>query len=117
MDVETPQMHYTREGSLLLTLEEISRLASQDGAPAATLGNIVRLIQERFRTDVCSVYLLEPDRAHLVLAATVGLAPGSVGRVRMRLTEGLAGLVAQELRPVVEADATRHPRSKYFPEA
>ena len=90
MDTQIPETAYSREGSLLLTLEEISRLASQDGAPAATLGNIVRLIQDRFQTDVCSVYLLEPDRTRLVLAATVGLSPGSVGRVRMRLTEGLA---------------------------
>ena len=35
--------------------------------------NVVALIAKRFRTDVCSAYLLEPDRANLVLAATVGL--------------------------------------------
>lgn len=117
MSRELLQAQPSQEGSLLLTLEEISRLVAQDGAPSATLANIVRLIQQRFRTDVCSVYLLEPDRANLVLAATVGLHPESVGRVRMRLSEGMAGLVAQELRPVVAADATRHPRFKYFPEA
>src|SRR6185295_16715520 len=61
--------------------------------------------------------LLEPDRANLVLAATVGLRRESVGRVRMRLTEGLAGLVAEQLRPQCVADATEHPRFKYFPEA
>ena len=52
-----------------------------------------------------------------MLAATIGLRPESVGRVRMRLTEGLAGLVAEQLRPQVVADATRHPRFKYFREA
>ena len=35
----------------------------------------------------------------------------------MRLTEGLAGLVAQQLRPQVVEDATTHPRFKYFSEA
>jgi signal transduction protein with GAF and PtsI domain len=59
----------TFEGSLLWTLEEISRLVSNSGNPAETLTNIVRLIQRRFATDVCSVYLLEPDRTNLVLAA------------------------------------------------
>ncbi|HZN11627.1 MAG TPA: alpha-glucan family phosphorylase, partial [Blastocatellia bacterium] len=82
-----------------------------------TLANIVQLIQRRFETDVCSVYLLEPDRANLVLAATVGLRPESVGRVRMRLSEGLVGLVGEQVRPQVVADATRHPRFKYFGEA
>ncbi len=105
------------EGSLLWTLEEIGRLVSQRGDPAETLANIVHLIQHRFQTDVCSVYLLEPDRANLVLAATIGLRPDSVGRVRMRLTEGLAGLVAERLEPQIFADATTHPRFKYFPES
>ena len=35
--------------------------------------NVVALIASRFQTDVCSAYLLEPDRATLVLAATLGL--------------------------------------------
>jgi starch phosphorylase len=107
----------THEGSLLWTLEEISRLVSHHGSPAETLTNVVRLIQRRFGTDVCSVYLLEPDQASLVLAATIGLRPESVGRIRMRLNEGLAGLVAEQMQPQVVADAASHPRFKYFGEA
>jgi glycogen phosphorylase len=105
------------EGSLLWTLEEIAKLISGSGDASETLTNIVHLIQHRFGTDVCSVYLLEPDRANLVLAATIGLKAESVGRVRMRLSEGLAGLVAEQMRPQVLADAAMHPRFKYFPEA
>ncbi len=105
------------ESSVLWTLEEIARLISESGNPAETLTNVVQLIQRRFETDVCTVYLLEPDRMTLVLAATVGLRPESVGRVRMRVTEGLAGLVAERLQPEVVADAARHPRFKYFSEA
>ncbi len=100
-----------------LTMEEIDLAISQKGSPAETLSNIVRLIQQRFETDVCSVYLIEPDRATLVLAATVGLRPESVGHVRMGLNEGLAGLVAEELRPIMVEDATKHSRYKYFREA
>ncbi len=107
----------TYEGSLLWTLEEISHLVSNSGNPAETLANIVKLIQQRFATDVCSVYLLEPDRSTLVLAATVGLKQEGIGRVRMRLNEGLVGLVAEQLRPQVFEDATTHSRFKYFPEA
>ena len=103
--------------SLLWTLEEITRLVSRSGNPSETLANIVNLIQRRFTTDVCSVYLLESDRATLVLAATIGLRPESVGRVRMRITEGLAGLVAEQMRPVDVSDAITHPRFKYFRDA
>jgi phosphotransferase system enzyme I (PtsP) len=105
------------ESSLLLTLEEISRLVSHSHDPQETLDNIVRLIQGRFHTAVCSVYVLEPDASELVLSATVGLKPESIGRVRMRLDEGLTGLVAQQMAPVMVADAFTHPRFKYFPEA
>ncbi len=105
------------ESSLLLTLEEISQLISHSHNPHETLGNIVQLIQGRFDTDVSSVYLLEPESGELVLAATVGLDQSCVGRVRMRLDEGLTGLVAERMSPIMESDAFAHPRFKYFPEA
>ena len=99
------------------TSDEITRLVSESGDAAETLSNIVRLIQQRFRTDVCSVYLLEPDRSTLVLAATIGLRPESVGKIRMRLTEGLVGLVGEQMQALVIEHATTHPRFKYFREA
>src|SRR6202049_1178880 len=104
----------TREASYVLTLEEISSLAQEGGKPAETLMNVVALIAKRFQTDVCSVYLLEPDRANLVLAATVGLRPQCIGTLRMAIHEGLAGLVAEQVRPVSEEHANTHPRCKYF---
>lgn len=107
----------TYESSLLLTLEEVSQLVSHSHDPAETLANIVHLIQNRCHTDVCSVYLLEPERGELVLGATVGLKPESVGHIRMRLDEGLTGLVAELMRPVMVPDAFEHPRFKYFAEA
>ncbi len=107
----------TDESSLLLTLEEISQLVAHSHDAGETLTNIVRLIQGRFHTAVCSVYVLEPERGELVLAATVGLQPDAIGRVRMQLGEGLTGLVAERTGPVMVADAFNHPRFKYFPEA
>jgi starch phosphorylase len=99
------------------TRDEIRRLVSSSGDAAETLSNIVKLIQQRFHTDVCSVYLLEPDRSTLVLAATIGLRTDSVGKIRMRLNEGLVGLVGEQMRPQVIEHATTHPRFKYFKEA
>jgi len=112
-----PSPPATQTDAALWTLEEIGRLVSQRDNAAETLSNVVHLIQRRFETDVCSVYLLEPDRANLVLAATIGLRPESIGRVRMRLSEGLAGLVAEQLAPQCVADAATHPRFKYFADA
>jgi phosphotransferase system enzyme I (PtsP) len=105
------------ESSLLLTLGEITQLVVHSHDVAQTLDNIVRLIQGRFHTDVCSVYCVEQDTGDLVLGATVGLKSEAVGRVRMAPSEGLTGLVGEQLAPVMVADAFRHPRFKYFPEA
>src|ERR1700684_3623155 len=106
-----------RAASYVLTLEEIGNLAEESGKPAETLMNVVALIAARFQVDVCSVYLLEPDRANLVMAATIGLRPQWMGTLRMPLPEGLAGLVAESVRPVAVEHAISHPRFKYFSEA
>ena len=111
------QTRETTDASLVLTLEEISNLAAEGGKAADTLMNLVALIAKRFRTEVCSAYLLEPDRSNLVLAATLGLHPSCIGTLRMPLNEGLTGLVAERVLPVDVDDVRNHPRFKYFKES
>ena len=106
-----------RDTSFLLTLEELGQLATAGTRPAETLMNVVALIANRFDADVCSAYLLEPDRANLVLAATIGLQPTCIGTLRLALHEGLVGLVAEQVRPVAVEQVRAHPRFKYFREA
>ena len=103
-----------RDTSFLLTLEELGQLATAGTRPAETLMNVVALIANRFDADVCSAYLLEPDRANLVLAATVGLKPTCIGTLRLALHEGLVGLIAEQVRPVAVDQVRAHPRFKYF---
>ncbi len=105
------------DASLVLTVEEIASLAEEGGRPADTLLNVVALIASRFQADVCSAYLLEPDRNNLVLAATLGLHPRCIGKLRMPLNEGLVGLVAEKVLPVPVEDVRNHPRFKYFKES
>ncbi len=101
----------------VLTLEELAALAEDTSKPAETLANVVALIARRFRTDVCSAYLLEPDRANLLLAATLGLRKQAVGTLRLSLNEGITGLVAEQVCPVAVEQVKNHPRFKYFSEA
>jgi len=107
----------SRDAKYVLTLEEIANLAGDGSKPAETLMNVVALIAKRFGTDVCSAYLLEPDRANLVLAATLGLRRECIGSLRMAIHEGLAGLVAEQVRPVAVEQVKKHPRFKYFEES
>ena len=97
-----------------ISSEELAALSSRDSDPAKILEELVRLIQSRLDVDVCSVYLLEPDRATLVLGATVGLNGDGVGTVRMSVREGLVGIAAEEIKPFSVLEASTHPRYKYF---
>src|SRR5579863_8097838 len=105
------------DANFVLTLEEIGTLAAEAGKPAETLMNVVALIAKHFQTDVCSAYLLEPDRANLVLAATLGLRRECIGTLRLALPECLAGLVAAQVHPVAVENVSQHPRYKYFRES
>jgi starch phosphorylase len=113
----TTQSYRVTDAIHVLTLDEIANLTEEGGKPADTLTRVVALIAARFRTDVCSAYLLEPDRSNLVLAATLGLNAKSIGKLRMPLNEGLAGMVAEQVMPVAVDDAPNHPRFKFFKES
>ena len=86
-------------------------------SPEDTLATSVNRLRTQLGVDVCSIYLLEADRTHLELAATVGLNQDSVGKVRMGLREGLAGMVAETLAPVAVPNVKAHARFKHFAEA
>ena len=96
---------------------QFERIADQLDPPSRALTEMARLIANRLEIDVCSIYILEPDHQHLRLAATMGLNQSSVGQVRMKITEGLAGLVVEKNTQVSVPSAQDHSRFKYFPEA
>ncbi len=81
-----------------------------------TLDRVAFAIASGMEAEVCSLYLFDPQRERIVLRATVGLDRESVGKVSMRLSEGLVGLVLEQDEPVYVPDAISHPRYKYFPE-
>lgn len=102
------------EGSYLLLLREAAQLLARSHSQTEALGRLVTYVATRLSLDVCSIYLLE--HGELVLRATQGLRPESVGKVRMSPSEGLTGLVFETERPFFTSRADEHPRFKYFPE-
>ena len=80
------------------------------------LSIIVARVKSALEVDVCSVYLVDQDSEQLVLMASDGLKPESVGEVRLSFEEGLVGLVAQRAEPLNLDEALAHPRFRYFPE-
>ncbi|MFE8072871.1 phosphoenolpyruvate--protein phosphotransferase [Marinobacteraceae bacterium S3BR75-40.1] len=77
---------------------------------------IVTRVQEAMKTEVCSVYLHDPDTNRYILMATEGLYKSAVGKVSLAHSEGLIGLVGSREEPINLEDATAHPRYRYFPE-
>jgi phosphotransferase system enzyme I (PtsP) len=100
----------------LRTLEDISGLILHSHNLQETLNNIVNLVAKRMGVEVCSIYLLEDDGETLCLKASKGLSRGSVGKVTMKTSEGLTGLVIEQKGVVSIENAPDHPRFKYFRE-
>jgi phosphotransferase system enzyme I (PtsP) len=99
---------------LICDISELSGLFTDTSNLDSLLQKIVEMIASHMGADVCSIYLYYEDLNELVLKATRGLAPESVGKVRLKLGEGLTGMALQELRPVCEGDATTHPSFRLF---
>jgi phosphotransferase system enzyme I (PtsP) len=79
------------------------------------LPKLIELVASEMSTEVCSVYVMRTGEI-LELAATWGLAPGAVGSTRLRLGEGIVGLVAAMGSPINLADARAHPGFAQRPE-
>ena len=108
-----------RDVPAIRELRFLQRLALAAGSTldAATLVNLVIAeTTEATETDVCSVYLLAADGEHLVLAATNGLSQRGVGRVRLRMGDGVTGWAAEARVPVVVPDVRVEPRFRWLPE-
>ena len=79
------------------------------------LHGIVSLVVEFTQCDSCLVYLC--DNEDLVLCASNSHHDSEIGRVRLKLNEGLTGWVARERRLLaISREAYRDPRFKYFGE-
>nr|MDA8403568.1 phosphoenolpyruvate--protein phosphotransferase [Desulfobacteraceae bacterium] len=95
-------------------LEEVLQAVTASENPDQSLDAIVCLIADRFKVDVCSVYMYEPYGNNLILKATKGLSSTSVGTIEMDVHEGLTGLVIETTAPVFITNPAAHPRYKYY---
>jgi len=83
----------------------------------AMLQFVARIAVEVSGADSSSIYVFEQARENLVLRAVHDAPHGLVGRLSLRVGEGITGWVARELLPVaLERDAYRDPRFKELPD-
>ena len=96
-------------------LVRLAQAAASTQRPDELLALIIREATSAMGTDVCSLYLLIPPGRDLLLTATNGLSENMVGKVRMRVGEGITGWVAETRQPVVAPDVSRDPHWKWVP--
>jgi signal transduction protein with GAF and PtsI domain len=97
----------------LRLLQKISRSMVRDIGLAESFNGVVELVVEFMECDSCLLYLLESDE--LVLCASNNPRPDTIGKVRLKLGEGLTGWVARERRLLsISREAYTDPRFKLF---
>ncbi|KAF0221920.1 MAG: GAF domain [Geobacteraceae bacterium] len=103
-----------REHVEIISLEEISMLVSLDFELPDVLHTISAKLAVQLNASVCNIYLREGEE--LVLKATHGFDREHVGKIRLKIGEGITGAVAREMQPLNLPYASRDPRFKVFPE-
>jgi phosphotransferase system, enzyme I, PtsP len=89
-----------------------ARLREALASGHAGLPDIADLVAQGLPADASVIYVARPGEV-LELAATYGLNVSAVGRTRLRIGEGIIGMVAASGDPLNLADAQNHPRYVY----
>jgi phosphotransferase system, enzyme I, PtsP len=96
-------------------LRRLRDVMAASGAAQERLDRIVLLVAAEMVAEVCSIYVMRAGEV-LELFATEGLRPEAVHRTRLRVGEGLVGVIAATARPLALADAQAHADFAYRPE-
>jgi phosphotransferase system, enzyme I, PtsP len=101
--------------ALMCDIGELVGLFDFEAGLDAFLMKAVSTVAWHMRAAVCSIYLYESETHELVLRANQGLNPSLIGRLRLKIGEGITGSALKEMRPICEARATDNPNFKYIP--
>ncbi|OYV36380.1 MAG: phosphoenolpyruvate--protein phosphotransferase [Acidocella sp. 20-61-6] len=89
-----------------------ARLRAALASGAASLPDIALLVAQELPADAVAIYVARAGE-FLELAATYGLNISAVGRTRLRIGEGIIGMVASSGDALNLPDAQNHPRFAY----
>lgn len=101
---------------MLETLRQIVQEVNAAAGLEEALQIIVRRVRDAMGTEVCSVYLRDPDMDRFIFSATEGLNKAQVGIASLGAGEGLVGTVAEREEPLNLENAENHPAFRFFPD-
>src|SRR2546421_10241830 len=101
--------------SQLALLHRVSGIVSSDMSLKKMLDELVGLVVGVTNCDACLVYLLEASRAEIVLCASQLPHTREIGKIRLKIGEGVTGWVAKHQSVVaLSSRAWGDPRFKSF---
>ncbi|MBF0478357.1 MAG: phosphoenolpyruvate--protein phosphotransferase [Candidatus Omnitrophica bacterium] len=102
------------DAKLICDIAELTALFSDAQSLETLFERTVKMIAQHMHSEVCSIYLFSDAEQELILKANTGLNPDLIGKVRMKLGEGLTGLALKDFTPVCERQASKNPNFKFF---
>jgi len=113
--IETIQKTLNLAGQELRILHDISQSIACTLDLDQVLSQIIDLVIGVTHGDSCLVYLLDETGDNLVLRGSKNPHPRLIGKIELKVGEGITGWVAQEAQPVAIArHASKDPRFKVF---
>jgi phosphotransferase system enzyme I (PtsP) len=97
---------------LICDISELAGLFEKSHGLSDFLQSAVSIVAYHMRAAVCSIYLYDEAAETLVMAATQGLKPEAVGKVKLKLGEGIVGTCMLDLKPVCEGNGSKNPHFK-----
>jgi phosphotransferase system, enzyme I, PtsP len=107
-----PTVNWSGSRQLLRQLRDTMR---SSGSAESRLQTIVEVIASEMKASVCSCYITRAGEV-LELVATQGLNRSAIHQTRLRIGEGLVGIVAAREQTEAFEDAPSHPQFAYRPE-
>jgi len=99
----------------LKLLHEITRIVGSTIDFKEMLHEIINLVSRLTHADACFLYVYDPHNKELILSSSKTPHPNIMGKIRLKLGEGITGWVAQQHKPVaIPSGAHKDPRFKFF---
>jgi GAF domain-containing protein len=96
-------------------LHDIARIVSESNGIDDLLAKLSRMVVQEFHADSVLIYLFDENKEELVLRGSHNPHPDQLGRIKLKLGEGVTGWAAEKKKSVsIPRHASDDPRFKLF---
>lgn len=99
----------------LSLLAQVNESIAYDLSIEEILKKSIAIVHKVTKSDACLLYLYNTEKEELILKASQSPAPHAIGRIKLKLGEGITGVAAKTKKPVaIEKEARKDARFKAF---